>query len=620
MPGGYMGRNLVVDLNSSSISEAPFEEETYRRFIGGYGLGAKFVFESQEAGADPLGAENILGFTTGPLTGTPALFGSRFTVIGKSPLTYMWGDANCGGNFGPYMKFAGADNIYFRGVSDRWVYFLLDNGKAEIRDASHLKGKDVFETQDTIKKECGDDVRVVSIGSAGEMQSLISCIMTDKGRAAARSGLGAVMGSKRLKAVVMRGQGTVPLSDAEGLRKARKRYLQDMKGPFRDLLETFGTSGTVAKAIASGDAPSKNWRGIGEEDVLNAELISGEEVVKLQTKRDGCWQCPVACGGIMKGSAGRFKYGDGAYKPEYETLIAFGSLCLNEDLESIVLANDICNRNGLDTISAGAVIAFAIECFEEGIITKGDTGGIELRWGDPEAIINVLTQIVRREGLGDTLADGVKVAARKLGGKASDFAFHVQGQEVPMHDPKRFIHFGPTYLLDPTPGRHTQGSEGITSIGLSMPSFDRKAAAGRGEARRIASNLMHVINCAGMCEFGYMMLPTDALIEFLSMATGWDLSLQELTETGERILNIRHAFNIREGFKPSQRDMPARLIGRPPLKDGPLAGKTVDIETMVNEYLDAVNWDRESWVPRRQRLEELGLQGVAEQLTGLGVF
>ena len=620
MTGGYIGRDLVIDLDSLSIEERTQSDEFRRKFIGGYGFGAKFIFGSQRPGVAPLGSDNILGFTTGPLTGTSAIFGSRFVVVGKSPLTHTWGDTNCGGDFGPYMKFAGVDNVYFKGCADKWVYLLLDGGKAELRDATHLVGKDTTETEDALKKEIGTGARVACIGPAGEKLSLIANIITNKGRAAGRQGLGAVMGSKKLKAIAVRGRGEVPVHDSQGLRQARSRYLKELKGFLYDVLKNFGTCGLTASSIEIGDAPTKNWLGAGKLDFPEPEAISDERVIELQEKKFACWRCPVACGGFMKGSSGKYSYSNEVMKPEYETLASFGALCLNQDLKSIIVANDICNRYGIDTISAGAIIAFAIECYENGLITKKDTDGIELRWGNSAAIVAMLRKMVAREGFGEVLADGVRIAAQKIGKNAEDFAIHIQGQEVPMHDPRRHIFYGPIYWLDPTPARHTQGSEGARPPGLELPQFDRKSYAGRGEARRIASNLAHLVNCAGMCILGYQMLPIDAFIEFINRATGWDVSLEELIDTGERILDLRQAFNIREGLNPAQFNVPGRVIGQPPLESGPLAGRTVDLPVMINDYIEAVKWDRDSWIPSSKRMEELGIKDVADELARLGYY
>ena len=308
-----------------------------------------------------------------------------------------------------------------------------------------------------------------------------------------------------------------------------------------------------------------------------------------------------------------YQYEAGAHKPEYETLCMFGTNCLNDNLESIIKANDICNRYGLDTISAGATIAFAIECYENGIITKADTDGIEMTWGNHKAIVAMTEKLAKREGFGAVLADGVKVAAEKTGKGTEQYAIHIQGQEVPAHDPKLGYHFATTYRLDPTPARHTQGGEGFVAPGLVE--FDATSFSGRGEAHKRGSNFFQIVNSAGMCMFMYMTLPAaKAVAEFISAVTGWDVTMDELIKTGERIQNLRHAFNLREGLNPLQFKVPDRLLGKPPQKEGPLAGVTVDEDTMAKEYLTAMDWDLKTAKPSKKKLQELGLDDVAKDL------
>jgi len=614
MTGGYMGRMLFVDLSQGKVWDEIPEENLYRDFIGGYGIGARIIFERQRPKIDPLGPDAILGFITGPLTGTPTLIGSRYVVVGKSPLTGTWGDANSGGDFGPHLKFAGYDAVFFHGISERPIYLYIEDGKAELRNADHLWGKDSHETEDMLQAELGRDVRIACIGPSGERVSLISCIINNKGRAAARSGLGAVMGSKKLKAIAVRGQQVVPLAHKSALQQARKKYLEQItEGGAAEPLRQFGTCAGTGILTQIGDTPVKNWSVAGIDAFPTVGAISDQNVVNLQTKRYACWRCPIGCGGLMKAGTGQYKYAAGVHKPEYETLAAFGTMCLNDNLESIIQVNDICNRYSLDTISAGAVIAFAIECYENGLITDKDTDGIQLKWGNDQAIVSMTEKLARREGFGDVLADGVKVAAEKIGRGAEEFAIHIHGQEVPMHDPKRFIHYGTTYL-DATPARHTQGSEQMPPPGLELPPFDRKSCAGRGEPHKIVGNLGHVMNCAGVCMFGYGRLDVNSLAEFLNLVTGSNHSLDDLLKIGERIANMRQAFNIREGISTSDFKVPNRVLGRPPLQAGPTAGREVDIETLRREYLQAMDWDPESGKPSRGKLLELGLEDVAEAL------
>ena len=618
---GNMGKILFVDLSNGEIKVETPDETLYRDFIGGYGLGARIIYNRQPGGVDPLGPENILGFGVGPLTGTPAISSGRYVVMGKSPKTGTWGDANSGGYFGPAMKMAGFDAIFFSGISARPVYLWVHDGQAELRDAAHLWGKDSNETEDVLRAELGQKVEVACIGPAGEKLSLNSCVMNNKGRAAARSGLGAVMGSKKLKAVAVLGTLEVPLADKEGAKQVRKKYMAGLKpgNPVYDLFSNLGTCGGTGHSAASGDSPVKNWDGVGVRDFSNGAAISDVNVIKYQTKKYACWQCPLACGGHLKVTEG--PYAVETHKPEYETLCSFGTLCLNDNVESLIKANDICNRYGLDTISAGATIAFAIECYENGLITKEDTGGIELTWGNHEAIIAMLEKVARREGFGDVLADGTRVAAEKIGKGAEQYAIHVHGEEVAMHDPRFSPGFTTSYRLNPTPGRHTQGGTGLGEMGfppqgLGIAPYDKYQYSGKGEAQRILDNYVQVVNASGVCLFGALTIDAHAVPEFMTAVTGEEWALEQLLEAGERIQNLRAAFNLREGLKPIEFKVPERITGHPPLEEGPLAEVRIDTQVQEQEYLEAMGWDPATGGPTKESLLKVGLDDVAQDLFG----
>ncbi|MFC1714276.1 aldehyde ferredoxin oxidoreductase family protein, partial [Candidatus Poribacteria bacterium] len=614
---GYMGQGsakvLFVDLSSGEMKDELFGEEILSKFLGGYGLAAKIMYDRQKPGVDALGPENMLGFLTGPLTGTPAIIGSRYVVVGKSPLTDSWGDANSGGYFGPALKFAGYDGIFFTGISEKPVYLLIDEGKPKIVDADWLWGKDTNDTEDMLKEKHGDKTNIACIGPSGESLSLISCIINDKGRAAGRSGLGAVMGSKKLKAVAVKGKIAVPLADEVKAKELRREYIRKLDVGFGDILKEYGTAGITATASETGDSPAKNWGDAGSEVFPNAGAISDDAVMEYQEKKWACWQCPIACGGHMKVASGPFAVE--GHKPEYETLGSFGTMCLNDNLESIIKANDICNRAGLDTISVGCTIAFAIECYENGLITKDDTDGVELNWGNADAIVAMTQKLADRDGFGDILADGAKIASDKIGEASKEYAVHIGGQEVPMHDAKFTPGLGATYLLDATPGRHTQGGELIApGEGLELPEMERTVYTGRAESQRTLVNLMHVVNAAGLCMFGYLSMNVQSIPKFMTAVTGWDCSLEDCQELGERIGTIRHAFNLREGHNPLKREVAGRSIGIPALKRGPLKDITLDMDTLVKEFLELLDWDTETTVPSAKRLKELGLDDVAADL------
>ncbi|MCK4368504.1 MAG: aldehyde ferredoxin oxidoreductase family protein [Dehalococcoidales bacterium] len=613
MTRGYMGKILRVDLSRNELKDEPLDENLARQFIGGYGIGARIIFSEQKAGVEPLGPDNILGILTGMFTGTQAISGTRFTVVGKSPLTGGWGDANSGGYFGAYLKYAGYDAVLFTGISEKPVYLFIDNGKAELRDAAHLWGKDTYQTEDTLKSELGRDVAVACIGQSGEKLSRIASIIHDHGHAAARSGLGAVMGSKRLKAVAVKGKMKVPVADEKRTKELRKKYLGELRGAL-DSLGKFGTTFVTVSSAESGDSPVKNWGGVAAIDFPDAEPIGADSVKAYWSKRTTCYLCPIGCRAILKEGTGEYKYQAGSHRPEYETIAIFGTNCLNNNIESIIKANDICNRYGIDTISAGAIIAFAIECYENGLINKADTDGIEMTWGNHKAIVAMTEKLAKREGFGDILADGVKLAAQKIGKGADKYAIHIHGQELPAHNPAAGFQLATTYITNATPARHTQGSEEHHIDGL-LPKYNKQSFSGRGQVYKKGSNFQHFLMCSGMCLFVYNSLPhVDAVTEFARAVTGWDITTDELVVTGERIGNIRQAFNIREGINPLQYEISGRILGKPAPKEGPLAGVTVDEDTMVREYLAAMDWDRKTARPSNKKLKELGLEDVAQEL------
>ena len=603
MSGGYIGKISFVDLSTGAIKEEILEEKMCHDFIGGYGIGARILYSRQKAGIDPLGPDNILGLITGPLTGTLVPTGTRYTVVAKSPLTGGWGDANSGGYFGPYLKFAGFDAVFFTGISPKPVYLLIDNGKAQLKDAGQIWGKDTYETEDMLTAEYGDKSSVACIGTAGEKLSLIAGIMTDHGSTAARSGLGAVMGSKKLKAVVARGNMVVPIADkaaAENIRMEQIKAWQTPRPPSgisaMERLHKYGTSFSTYDSAHSGDSPVKNWGGIGVIDLPDRAGLHRDVFAALVDKGHGCWHCPLRCKAFLKEGKEVYKYAAGGRRPEYETAAAFGANCANNNTESIIIANEICNRTGLDTISAGTVIGFAMELYENGILTNQDTDGIDLKWGNHQALVAMTAKIANREGLGDILADGVKIAAEKIGKGAEKFAVHIGGQELGMHDPK--IPRGPgapysvaRYQMDATPGRH-------------LASFGPGGFAD-----------MHIVNVSGLCAIGHWPDDQGRMLGIFNAVTGWNYSMDDLLKAGERIANLRHAFNLREGMNELKWPVHSRIVGKPPQPAGPLAGVTADIEAQVYWCLGALDWDRVTTKPSKAKLLSLGgLDDVAKDL------
>ncbi|MGB5750389.1 MAG: aldehyde ferredoxin oxidoreductase family protein [Desulfobacterales bacterium] len=624
MVGGYAGKIGFVDLTNGEIKTEVLNEDLARQFIGGQGLGARILFERQKKGADPLGPESLLGFTTGPLTGTKTPTGGRYMAVCKSPLTGGWGDANSGGYFGSELKAAGWDAIFVSGMASSPRYLMIADDRIELKDASHLWGRDIIDTEATLRTEANDKkFRMASIGPASEKISLISGIVNDGGRLAARSGVGAVMGAKKLKAVAVRGTEKVAIADKEALDRLRKKFIEEMRGMdgFPQILMKYGTCGLTESLVATGATPIKNWQLTGEQAFSNLEnLTDAEAILKHQTRKYGCANCPIACGGIFTVSDGKYPVGE-TKKPEYETIGAFGTMCMCDDFDTIIKLNDMCNRSGLDTISAGTALAFAMECFENGVITESDMDGISLTWGNSEAMVDMVAKMIAREGFGDVLADGVKIAAEKIGGGAERFAIHVGGQEPGLHNALFLPSRGTGFVCDPTPGRHTAApmariDGGPGAFGpyteLKIEAYDRYTYTGKGPVSATASAYLQAGASAGVCIMPLMFFGNFQLVEFFNAVSGWDLDISEVLTTGARIQTLRQCFNVREGIQPSEIKLPERMAGRPTQSEGPVAGVCLDVDNLAREYRQAMGWDPQSGKPETSTLENLGLSAIVK--------
>jgi len=625
MTGGYMGKIAFVDLTQGAVRTEELSDEVARGFIGGYGIGARVLFERIPRGADPLGPENVLGFAAGPLTGTRAPTGGRYMACCKSPLTGGWGDANSGGYFGSELKAAGFDAVFVSGAAAAPCYLRVADGRIEIRDAARFWGLDTIAAEEALQRELNDPkLRVAAIGPASERLSLISGIVNDRGRVAARSGVGAVMGSKRLKAVAVRGTAAVPVADPDALGRLSKdfaRALRELPGMAQVLMK-HGTCGFTGALVAGGATPLKNWQLAGEQAFPAVKRVTdGDAFVRFQTRKYGCASCPISCGGICDVSTGKYPVGE-VHKPEYETIGAFGPLCMCDDIEVIIKLHDLCNRSGLDTISAGHVLAFAMECFEKGILTEGDTDGLRIGWGDGAAMVALLEKVIRREGIGDVLADGVKAAAAKIGRGAEACAMHVGGQEPGLHSALFLPSRGTGFVCDPTPGRHTaapmariEGGPGAYAPypELKIGAFERHAYTGKGPMSATASCYLQIGNCAGVCVMPFMFFGNYPLVDLLKAVTGWDLDVAEALHTGARIQALRQSFNLREGVTAGQVRLPDRMTGRPPQAQGPLAGVTIDADNLAREFRAAMGWDAETGVPTADTLKDLGLTELVKR-------
>lgn len=620
MLGGYTRKALRVDLLTRSVDEEVLDEHTLRKYLGGVGLAAKVLLEEAPAGIGPLAPENPLIFATGPLTGTSVPTSGRHAVVAKSPLTGIWGESDAGGYWGKELKWAGYDMLVITGRAPHPVYLSITSDEVRIVDALHLWGKDTYETSELLAQETVAGAVAAVIGPAGEKQVKIAAIMHDgkHGRAAGRAGLGAVMGSKNLKAVVVKGSKPNPVADARRLQDSIRSRMK----PLREgtaALKNFGTSGSVPGIEKIGDLPIRNWRdGSWTEGAVK---ISGQRLAETYlTGNYRCHSCVIGCGREVRVENGRFGPVDGA-GPEYETVATLGSLCLVDDLEAIVYGNELCNRLGLDTISTGAVVAFAMEAFERGLIGEGDTGGLDLRWGNAGAMIELIRQIGAASGLGALLGNGVRAAAETIGGMAKEFAIHVKGLEFPAHDPRAYNSLALTYATSNRGACHLQGFSHSFEKGVTMPQLgypeiqDRFAVEGKGRFTAKLQDLCCLFDSLKVCKFLlFGGIKVDALVEWLNCVVGWDMELEEFMSIGERVFNMKRIYNNACGISRKDDTLPPRILTHK-RRSGGAADNLPPLGRMLSEYYQHRGWDDEG-IPTREKIEELGLDEFLKGGTG----
>jgi len=606
--GGYVNRILRVDLSSRELSVEEIDWETAANFIGGRGYAAKLLYDDLPAGVDPLGPRNKLIFMTGPLTGTAAPTSGRFSVSAKSPATGTILDSNSGGHFGTELKRAGFDGIIFEGASDSPVYLSIINGKAELHDASPLWGLDVFETEDRLKRIVGDPLaRVSCIGPAGERLVKIAGIFNEKHRTAARGGLGAVMGSKKLKAIVVRGRGEIPLANRYAFMKEVKRSLQVIKGhPITgDGLGRYGTAVLVHLINKAGVFPVKNYSAAVLDE---AEMVCGERISKTILKgKKGCFACPIMCGRVTEARlpSGEVIETEG---PEYESVWSLGPNCGVLDLNAIAVANDLCDRLGVDTISMGQAVGFLMECVEKNVVRPEDAAGA--KFGNAQAELELIRKTAMREGIGNVLAEGVKGASQIL--KCEDLGMHVKGLELPAYDPRGVKGQALSYATSNRGGCHLRAYMIAPEV-LSVPrylnpgAYDSKAAL-----TKVMQDVFAMMDSLVMCKYTTLALfktlafEPDFYARLLTSATGFYFDQEEFYRAGERIYNIERLFNAREGFSRKDDYLPKRFL-ETPLPGGPAKGQTVDMDRLLNEYYAVRGWDYNG-IPTDKKVSQLGLK------------
>ena len=664
MPYGFRGRVLHVDLSTGEHRVQDVEEAVYKRFLGGYGLGAWLMWHHFPAGTDALAPEACFAICAGLLTGNSTPFSGRIQIVGKSPLTDTWADSNSGGSVAIQLKRAGYDAVVVKGRAAEPSVLVIRDDEVSVEPAGELWGQEIPPAFDTLKERYGGkaEVGVSAIGPAGERCTPIASVMNDRYHAFGRQGFGAVYGSKQLKAIVVHGSQAVPVAHEDAFRATCKgitaeykadlgffmrvmvalaqpnkwmgwlyrlfrRFGMKIESPvpaMRQLWADRGTTAAVSISIENGDAPVKNWAGVGSRDfpiATRGHKIDGAEIDKLITKRLSCGDCPMPCKGIVKHKGRGLS---DVRRPDYETICGFGANLLNDDLGIVTACHDACNRFGMDAVSSSATLAWACEAVERGILSAEDLDGHDLRWGNGEAALALTIKMGNGEGCGAWLGLGTKRAVEHVGKGSEAFAVHVKGSEPAYHDTRFTSLMGVTYVADPTPGRHTAGSASWNetfNVGFPLPeAVDAKetqvswnGTEGKGLAQAHYSNAHQVMNGLGICMFTLLTgsLPWAKLLNEL---TGWELTEAQLLRSGERIQNLRAAFNRREGITPADFAPHPRMLGEGDgnLPAGPLKGIRVPLLKLRDDYYEAMHWDPRTGALARGRAKELGLENLLE--------
>jgi aldehyde:ferredoxin oxidoreductase len=622
MSNAFIGQILRVNLTSGHIMTENLNPQWARQTLGGAGLATRYLFELTPPDIDPLGPENVLIFMTGALTGTPSASASRYSVVAKSPQTGYWGQSNSGGFFGPALKWSGFDGVIFEGISPEPVYLVLLDGKAELRKANHLWGMTVPECDDQLQIELGRPMTVACIGPGGENLVRYAAIMNNKHRAAGRTGMGAVMGSKRLKAIACAGNQRISLHNSSEFNQVTQRQREFMDESILKIgFEAYGTNMIADMVNVRGGYPTLNWQYGTFEQIDNVNGQAMTDQILVEGVR--CFACPVACGRGTEIRQGKWKgaHGEG---PEYETTDTLGAMCGVADLNAITMANYRCNEYGLDTISTGATIAFAMECYQKGILKDDQTGGIALEFGNPDLLVDLVEQIAKREGIGDLLAEGSRRMAEILGNDSEHFAMQVKGLELPAYDPRAAKITGLGYVTASRGGDHMNGYiQGPTFIDIPFlivedSTIRNPFVADPQDARVLIDmeNALSVLDALGGCKFMGVLISADEIVELVQAATGWDFNLDEFRKCGDRLQTMARAFCAREGMRREHDILPARLM-LDPLPDGPAQGMVLDrasLERMKDAYYELRGWDVATGIPTPTKLHELDLDYLIPQL------
>ena len=639
MPYGYNGKILHVDLSSATLRiEAP-PEEFYRKYMGGSALNLYYLLKEITPGVDPLGPENILALSVSVVTGVPVSGQSRLTASAKSPLTGAIGDSQSGGFWPAELKFAGFDAIIIKGQSPSPVYLWIHDGEAELREATHLWGQFTGDAETAIRAELGDPkIKVLQIGPAGEKMVRFACLINHCNRANGRTGMGAVMGSKNLKAVAVRGKQKPAVADKKTFQALVQQGAKDFPASMIASMGKYGTSGAVSGNQSSGGLPSynfnsgvfENWEKISGKTMYDTIRRGCEDGLQQKHGRDTCFGCIVHCKPVVEIKKGPYAVSPTYGGPEYETLAAFGSYCGIDNLAAIARANQTCNQYGMDTISCGATIAWAMEAFESGALTLEETDGIELKFGNAAAMVKLTEMIGQRQGFGDILAEGSARAAARLD-CGTQFLITSKGQEAPAHMPHLKRSLGLIYAVNPFGADHMSSEHDpvyedhfkyfkkkLELLGLNKPQSPQSLNKEKISFARKTQYCYSVLDSLNLCQFvhgpSWQLYDPQAIMQLVQAVTGWDVTIEELMAVGERRLNMLRVFNAREGINRDQDQLPAKFFQKP-LKGGPTDGWKIDkseFDTALEEYYHQCGWDIESGTPLRETLERLGLDWAAD--------
>jgi aldehyde:ferredoxin oxidoreductase len=608
---GYRGKLLRVDLTEQRVEIEDLDPKLLKKYVGGVGIEAKILYQETTPSTDPLGPENVLMAVTGPYTGTAVPSSSRHHMMARSPLTNLLGESNVGGSWAVQLKKAGFDGIAITGKSEHPVYLWVHDGGVEFRDARPIWGKDSYESTAFLKSKTTEKATVAVIGPAGERLARVASIphIGRIVRAAARTGLGAVMGSKNLKAMVAYGTRELPLAKPDALEEDVKAILPHV----RKATETFGkygTSGGIDNYEKIGNFPIKNWT---EGRWAGASKISGVAMHDtILTGRRGCLRCPISCGRHIKISEGPYAPLD-CEGPEYETIGTLGGECMVDDLAAICKANELCNRYGLDTISTGTIIAFAMEAYEKGILTSRDTDGVDLVWGNGEALVEMVHKMGKREGIGELMGEGVRRMAEAMGKNAVEFAIHVKGLEPSAHDPRRFFSQALSYGTAARGACHNASWSHPYELSLFMPEIgipepqDPYQVGGKAEFTAKLQDLMSMMDTLIICRFAQVgkAVTVTNMVNWLNLITGWNMDIPEFMKTGERIFNLKRLYNTRLGVSRKDDFLPPRFLTLKRTGEG-LTNQLPPMGRLLSDYYAYRQWT-EDGIPSPWKLEELGL-------------